>query len=130
MFVRSGRLPQLTQMIGTPAARSAGSSRLQRLDRRPVGRVVGADMIDPAALGAEIILHIDNDHRGAVEVHGNVLRLRADRRGQRFFGRHRQIDVCGSDFPRIAPVPRRANSTSRPPTMLAFAVFDISLSPP
>ena len=76
MFARSGRLPQLTQMTGTPAVRSAGNTRPQRTDRGAVGAVIAADMVNPATFGAEIVLHVDHEDRGAMEVDHDRLRFR------------------------------------------------------
>src|SRR6516164_2438107 len=42
-----------------------GQQILQGLDRLAVRTVVAANVIDPTALGAEIVLHVDHDDRGA-----------------------------------------------------------------
>ena len=68
MLARSGRLPQFTQITGTPSAASRWQQALQWCDRRAVGVVVAAEMVDPAAFGAEIVLHVDDDDRGFLRV--------------------------------------------------------------
>ena len=42
-------MPQFTQITGTPASRSAGSSRCSGSIGSAIGPVVGAEMIDPSA---------------------------------------------------------------------------------
>ena len=93
MLARSGRLPQFTQITGTPASRSAGSRRCSGSIGLRSGRIVAADVVDPSARRAEIVLHVDDDDRGAQEIDGDVLRRAGNRHRHRRRLRHRHVDL-------------------------------------
>jgi hypothetical protein len=86
-------MPQLTQTTGTFASRRPGSSRCSD-DRGAVGRVVDTEVVDPAALGAEVVLHVDDDKRGAAQVNRHDLVSRIDRQRQRRGRRGGHVDVA------------------------------------
>ena len=79
MFSKSLRTPQLTQITGMPCSRNAPISICERLDRLAVRRDIDAPAVQPAALGAEIILHVDDEQRRFGGVHHDVLRFGLDR---------------------------------------------------
>ena len=75
---------------------------LQRRDRQTVGRVVGAEMIDPAALGTEVVLHVDDDDGRALQVDGDVLRRGRELERSRLRRRRRHVDMAGAGAPFMA----------------------------
>ena len=106
MLARSGRLPQLTQITGTPAARSAGSSFCSGSIGSRSGREVDAEVSTQPPLRAEVVLHVDDDHRGALEIDRDVLRRAGDRQRTRLRPRHRHVDFVARRPQRMAAAER------------------------
>src|SRR5207237_5494224 len=74
---------------------------LQRLDGFAVRRVVGTEIVDPAALGAEIVLHVDDDHGAALEVDGDVLWRGSDLDRDRLGGGRGHVDFARVGAPDV-----------------------------
>ena len=72
---------------------------LQRRDGGTVGRVVGAEVVDPAARRAEVVLHVDDDEGRAQEVDGHALGLAGDGERARRRQRHGHVDMLVGGLP-------------------------------
>jgi hypothetical protein len=82
----------MAQQRQQPVERRYGRARRRHVD---------ADMVEPAALGAEVVLHVDHNHRAAREIEGQVLRLGRDAHRPRLHRGAREIGPIRRHLPAI-----------------------------
>ena len=80
-----------------------GQQLAQRLDGRAVAFIVAADVVHPAVLGAEIVLHVDHDDGGALQVDHQVLRCGQQLHGARRRRGHGHVHGARGGAPVVLP---------------------------